>query len=90
MAKPKDNLSSDISKLPRLGYAEQPWETKGEVVNPYGTERMSQPSDGDLADAAFERLGQKPESYSHTPPAVTPKPMTDGEAADAAWKHLGN
>jgi hypothetical protein len=86
---PGSNLTSDISELTPVGYAEQPWESKGEVVGGYGTQRMSQPSDGDLADKAFERLGQPPpEQVSHASP-VAPKAMTDGEMADEAFKHLG-
>jgi hypothetical protein len=84
-----DRLVSDISKLPPQKYWEVPWFSKGEVVNPYGTERMSQPSDGQRTDMAFERLGQPLETYKDTSPPVTPKAMSDAEAADLAFRHLG-
>jgi len=84
-----DNLVGDISKLTPLGYADQPLETKGEVVNPYGTQELSQPSDGDRADQAFQRLGEPLESYKDTSQPVTPKAMSDSDAADLAFKHLG-
>jgi hypothetical protein len=85
---PKDNLSGDISRLtPQLNW-EVDWQSKGEVVGAYGS-RSASPSDSDLADRAFDRLGQPLETYRDTSPAVTPKPMRDGEAADLAWKHLG-
>jgi hypothetical protein len=85
----KDNLSGDISKLtPKLSFEAHP-EPKGQVVNPYGTQKLTQPSDGDLADTAFERLGQPLETYKSASPPVTPKAMSDSEAADLAWKQLG-
>jgi hypothetical protein len=63
MAKQKgegDNLASDISKLPLQQPWDVPWFSKGEALNPYGTGPET-PSDGDLADKAFEGLGRLPE-----------------------------
>ena len=63
-------------------------------VGLYGTQPISG-SDGELADKAFERLGQKMDpgvepaaTYpkESTPP---PKAMTDSEMADLGFKHLG-
>jgi hypothetical protein len=93
MAKKNDNsgdrLVSDISKLAPQQYWEVPTFSKGELVRGYGTQEMSQPTDGQRADMAFERLGQPPpEQVSHASP-VTPRAMSDGEMADLAWKHLG-
>jgi hypothetical protein len=92
MAKQKDpgsNLTSDISQLRGLQFWEQPWETKGALTRPYGNQPMSQPTDGQMADAAFQRLDEKPEPETPTPqPTTAPKALSDGEAADLAWRHL--
>jgi hypothetical protein len=71
-------------------YWEVSWESKGKVVSPYGT-RPETPSDGDLADLAFERLGEKtaPASHASQPEAPAPRALSDGEQADLAFKQLG-
>ena len=51
-------LTSDISKLKPTQYFDLPMESKGKVVNPYGTEPVKQKLDGEMADEAFKRLGK--------------------------------
>jgi hypothetical protein len=68
----------------------QPWQSKGEGLNPYETEAMS-PSDGDLADKAFQRLGEKMEpgqepAFAYSGKTSTPQALSDDEMADAAFK----
>jgi hypothetical protein len=91
MAKPKDNLSKDISELRGLQFWEQPWKTKGTVTGGYGSQKLTQPSDAQLADVAFERLGEKTSEPASrpAPQSSAPKAMSDGEMADEAFRRLG-
>jgi hypothetical protein len=87
---PGSNLTSDISKLPPQQYFDVSWESKGDLVRGYGTQEMTQPSDGDLADQAFERLGEPLPTYTPAPQAsAAPTAMSDGEAADLAFRGMG-
>jgi hypothetical protein len=48
-------LTGDISELAPQNYWEVPFFSKGEVVGGYGTQPLSQASDGAQADAAFRQ-----------------------------------
>jgi hypothetical protein len=50
-----DNLVGDISELPLQRGSEVDWFSKGDLVGGYGTQKLSQPSDGDLAARAFSQ-----------------------------------